>query len=87
MEFDEQLHLNEFESGDIVTKFEQVGVSFQNDATNKREANRSFQYSCRVCCERGIRIECDRCAIAAVHAANIAAFDTMQSGFPKMDRR
>ena len=64
--------------GAIVTKFEQVGVGFQNDALNKREANRSFQYSCRVCCERGMRIDCDKCAIAATHAITIAAFESKE---------
>lgn len=62
--------------GATVTKFEQVGVAFQYDARNKKEANRSFQYSCRVCCERGMQIECDRCAIAVTNAVLVAAFDT-----------
>lgn len=62
-----------------MTKFEQVGVSYQNDAGSKREANRSFRYSCRVCCERGIRIECDRCAIAITHDAVVAAFEASQN--------
>lgn len=61
-----------------VTKFEQVGVNFQYDAANKKEANRSFSYSCRVCCERGLRIDCDRCAIAHVHSATVAAFESQQ---------
>ncbi len=60
-----------------MTKFEQVGVSFQNEATNKRDAERSFAYSCRCCCERGMRINCDRCAIAVTHHMTIAAFDTV----------
>ena len=63
----------------VLTKFEQVGINFQNDATSKREANKSFRYSCRVCCERGIRIECDRCAIAATHDVVVAAFEAEQS--------
>lgn len=62
-----------------LTKFEQIGVNYQHDATSKHEANRSFRYSCRVCCERGMRIECDRCAIAATHDAVVAAFDTAQN--------
>ena len=64
------------EGGTTVTKFEQVGVEFQCEARNKNEANRSFRYSCRVCCEHGMRIECDRCAIAVTHAILVAAFDT-----------
>lgn len=62
--------------GVTVTKFEQVGVELQYEASNKHEANRSFKYSCRVCCERGMRIECDRCAISVTHAITVAAFDT-----------
>jgi hypothetical protein len=62
--------------GATVTKFEQVGVELQYEASNKHEANRSFKYSCRVCCERGMRIECDRCAIAVTHAITVAALDT-----------
>lgn len=63
-----------------LTKFEQVGVNYQNDAMSKKEANRSFRHSCRVCCERGIRVECDRCAIAATHDAVVAAFEAAQNG-------
>lgn len=66
--------------GVTVTKFEQVGVELQYEASNRHEANRSFKYSCRVCCERGMRIECDRCAIAVTHAITVAAFDTVKEG-------
>jgi len=62
-----------------VTKFEQIGIEFQHEATSKYEANRSFRYSCRVCCERGIRIDCDRCAIAATHELTVAAMESAPS--------
>lgn len=62
-----------------MTKFEQVGVNFQYDAASKSEANKSFRYSCRVCCERGMHIECDRCAIAIAHDTVVAAIDTTGS--------
>lgn len=55
-----------------MTKFEQVGVNYQNDA---EQANRSFRYSCECCCTRGMHIECDRCAIAVAHNLTIAAFE------------
>ena len=58
-----------------MTKFEQVGVNYQNDAESKEQANRSFRYSCECCCTRGLRIECDRCAIAVAHNLIIAAFE------------
>lgn len=62
-----------------MTKFEQVGVEFQYAASNKMEAIRSLRYSCRVCCERGMRIDCDRCAIAVANAISVAAFDTIEA--------
>lgn len=46
-----------------MTKFEQVGVDLQCDAMSVRDAVKSFRYSCKVCCLRGMRIDCDRCAI------------------------
>lgn len=58
-----------------MTKFEQVGVNYQNDAESKEQANCSFRYSCECCCTRGLRIECDRCAIAVAHNLTIAAFE------------
>ena len=58
-----------------MTKFETIGVQYQHEATTKEEANRSFQYSCNCCCHRGMRIECDRCAIAVVHNHVIASFE------------
>lgn len=58
-----------------MTKFEQIGVNYQNDAESKEQANRSFYYSCECCCTRGLRIECDRCAIAVAHNLTIAAFE------------
>ena len=58
-----------------MTKFEQIGVNYQYEATSKEEANRSFNYSCICCCHRGMRIECDRCAIAVVHNHVVASFE------------
>jgi hypothetical protein len=63
-----------------MTKFETIGVNYQYDATNKNEANKSFAHSCKCCCEKGMRIECDRCAIACVHALVIACFDDNERG-------
>lgn len=59
-----------------MTKFEQVGVNYQYDALSKREAERSFQRSCNVCCNRGMRIDCDRCAIAFAHSLVMASFES-----------
>lgn len=58
-----------------MTKFETIGVQYQYEAASKEEANRSFKYSCNCCCHRGMRIECDRCAIAVAHNHVMASFD------------
>lgn len=58
-----------------MTKFEQIGVNYQYEAESKQQANRSFRYSCDCCCQRGMRIDCDRCAIACAHSLVIAALE------------
>ena len=58
-----------------MTKFETVGVNLQYDATNAKEANKSFAYSCNCCCHKGIKLDCDKCAINHVHSLIIAHFD------------
>ena len=58
-----------------MTKFETIGVNYQYEARDKHEANKSFEYSCKCCCEKGMHIECDRCAIAHAHSLIIAYFD------------
>lgn len=58
-----------------MTKFEQIGVERQIDCDSKREALRCFMHSCKVCCYRGMRIDCDKCAIAYVHKEVIACFE------------
>ena len=58
-----------------MTKFEQIGVNYQYDANNISEANKSFNYSCQCCCNKGMRIDCDRCAIAHVHNLVVACFN------------
>lgn len=58
-----------------MTKFEQVGINFQYDASTKEQAIKSFNISCNICCCKGVRIDCDRCAIAEVHSLIMACFD------------
>ena len=55
-------------------KFERIGVNLQYDADSLKEANRSFRYSCECCCTKGIRLDCDRCAIAHAHQMVAAYF-------------
>lgn len=59
-----------------MTKFETIGISYQMDAATKKEALRNFNHSCYCCCMRGMRIECDRCAIAVCHQHVIATFES-----------
>lgn len=63
-----------------MTKFEQIGVNMQYDAITKEVAKQKFARSCACCCHKGMRIECDRCAIVEVHQLVIAAFETKQKG-------
>lgn len=56
-------------------KFEQVGINLQYAATTKEQAQRSFSYSCDCCCNKGVRLDCDKCAISHVHALVMAYFD------------
>lgn len=58
-----------------MTKFEQVGINYQYDATSAREANKSFQYSCDCCCHKGMHLDCDHCAISHVHSLVVAYFN------------
>lgn len=56
-------------------KFEQVGVNYQYAAATKEAAIESFNISCNICCRKGMRIKCDRCAISGAHSLVMACFD------------
>lgn len=56
-----------------MTKFEQVGVNYQYNATNVEDANKFFEYSCNCCCTKGRQFDCSRCAIAVTHN-NLCAY-------------
>ena len=58
-----------------MTKFEQVGINHLMDSNCKEEANKTFKLSCDLCCNRGMHINCDRCAIAFNHSMIIAFFE------------
>lgn len=58
-----------------MTKFEQVGVNYQYNADSIKQATRSFEYSCNCCCHKGMRIDCDKCAIAHTHNLVVAYFN------------
>ena len=59
-------------------KFEQIGVNFQYEAESKGKANSAFKQSCNICCNKGIHLDCDKCAIAVAHSLVIAAFDDIE---------
>lgn len=58
-----------------MTKFEQIGINHQYEANNIKEANKAFSHSCNCCCNKGMHIECDRCAISTVHSLVVAYFN------------
>lgn len=55
-----------------MTKFEQIGINNLYKAKDKETLNRNFSWSCDLCCNRGMRIECDRCGIAYTHSLLIS---------------
>lgn len=63
-----------------MTKFEQIGANFQHESHSIAEANRNFARSCNTCCSKGIRLDCDYCAISHTHALVIAYFNDNTKG-------
>lgn len=58
-----------------MTKFEQIGVERQLESDTKAAALYNFKHSCKVCCYRGMKIDCDRCAIAFTNSEVVACFE------------
>lgn len=63
-----------------MTKFERIGINYQYEANNIKEANKAFQHSCDCCCNKGMRLDCDRCAIAFTHSLVVAYFNDRREG-------
>ena len=61
-----------------MTKFEQIGINHQHDAVSKHDAHRAFARSCHACCNKGLHLDCDKCAISQVHNLVVAIFDDME---------
>lgn len=59
-----------------MTKFEQVGVNMQYEAPTIEIAQRKFSRSCECCCNKGMRIKCEHCAIETAHKLVVASFET-----------
>ena len=58
-----------------MTKFEQVGVNMQYEASTKEIAIKKFSRSCECCCNKGMQIKCEHCAIETVHKLVVASFE------------
>lgn len=56
-------------------KFEQIGVNLQTTSESIAEAESRFSRSCDICCHRGLRIDCGRCAIETAHKLTVAALN------------
>lgn len=63
-----------------MTKFEQIGINYQYEANSIKEANKAFQHSCDCCCNKGMHLDCDRCAIAFTHSLVVAYFNDRREG-------
>ena len=50
-----------------MTRFEQIGVELQSGCRTIDQAAKTFNYSCTLCVTRGVKVLCDRCAIAIAH--------------------
>ena len=61
-----------------MTRFEMIGCNMQTESVSVEQANRRFSNSCDLCALRGLRIECDSCAIAEQHRIVVAAFRDMK---------
>lgn len=60
-----------------MTGFEDRGVQLQHNSRTRIEAQNRFEHSCDLCCNRGLHITCDRCAIRWAHETVISAFDAL----------
>lgn len=56
-----------------MTRFEERGVELQQDSVSRFQAEKRFEYSCNLCCNRGYRIECECCAIRIAHEIIVEA--------------
>lgn len=43
------------------------GVNRQLNSTTETEADKNFKISCRICCNRGIHMDCEHCPIASAN--------------------
>jgi len=65
-----------------VTRFEERGAEMQRMSASRFEAEKRFEYSCRLCCNRGMNIECRSCAIKSAHEIFISALNRFTTPKP-----
>lgn len=70
-----------------MTKFEQIGVNLQYTAITKEVAQQKFTRSCECCCNKGMHIDCDRCAIETAHKLVIASFATKENSTKRKENK
>ena len=68
-----------------MTGFERKGCEIQMESQTVSQAVKNFAYSCEVCCNRGVRISCDRCAIAVTHENVVAAIHDAEEEYRKRE--
>lgn len=61
-----------------MTKFESVGCAIQYGSKSVEDADERLERTCTLCCERGLRIECDRCAVTVAHELTVSAIQTVR---------
>lgn len=50
-----------------MTRFEEIGIQHQLCSNSKQDSINKFMRSCDICCNKGLRIYCDKCGIAYIH--------------------
>lgn len=57
-------------------KFEMIGIQHQEMSVSREDCTSKFSYSCKLC-NRGIRLNCDMCAIKVTHELMITVFEDL----------
>ena len=71
-----------------MTKFECIGAELQQDAIDRAEAERCFQYSCTLCCSHGFRTPCEHCGVRQAHLMKLAALEVLAQPYtPRVPRK
>lgn len=66
-----------------MTYFERRGVELQERSETVAQANSRMDYSCQKCCQRGINIDCDHCAIKQTNIVVVTTLKSIQEARQK----